>query len=234
MPCTPDTCGSSTPELKATVANFLERAEKIASHHLAGQVPTFSVNFIVDPSTGELAATEYDPQVLPEDDWLPLAARMRPIIFLENDHVSIPRLTARIEREHVLLRDQGKLKQARKDLAAWKRRGFVYKGNLDRVPSPLLPGQVQMQHVKIAAPASPASGPSRERQSTDYEYAVAYFNGSLWHGDADKRIKYDAASEQTKKHFQKCAEIRVMRAAIDIIPPLRQLIMDARADGHDF
>lgn len=54
-----------------------------------------------------------------------------------------------------------------------------------------------------------------------------------WHSDTEKSLEYQAASPHMKLHDRKCAEIRVLSAAKDIIPPLRQWILDARADGHD-
>ena len=113
--CAIPACGPSSPELKANVSNFLERAEQIANNPLAGQDARFKVQMRLDAKTGEVGATGFDMQVLPEDDWLTMAVRMRPIIFTETDDVSIPKLTKQIEAEHTLLR--GLLKPARKGLS---------------------------------------------------------------------------------------------------------------------
>lgn len=233
MSSTPEepVCGPSSPELLANVANFLERADLIARHPLAGQDAQFSVQMRLDLRTGEVGATGFDSQVLSDDDWLAMAVRMRPIIFLEDDPVSIKNLTTQIEREHPALR--GQLKQARKGLAAWKRHAFVYAGNLGGISRPLAPGEIHHQRVKIGPPGASPSGVPLEGLSTDYDYANTYLNAMLWHSDTAKSIEYQAAPEYMKQHYRKCAEIRVLSAAKDIIPPLRQWILDARADGHD-
>lgn len=224
-------CGPSSPELRANVANFLDRAEQIARNPLAGKDAQFTVQMRLDLKTGEVGATGFDPQVLPEDDWLTMAIRMRPIIFLEDDPVSIKNLTAQIEREHQPLR--GQLKGARTGLANWKRHAFVYAGNLGGVSRALEPGEVQLQEVKIGPPGGSPSGVSLDGLSTDYDYANTYLNAMVWHSDTAKSIEYQAASDYMKLHYRKCAEIRVLSAAKDIIPPLRQWILDARAAGHD-
>lgn len=224
-------CGPSTPELKANIANFLERAEEIARHPLAGQHSTFEVTFKRHPTNGEVMATGFDMRALPADDWLTMAVRMRPIIFLETDDVSIPKLTGQIEREHGLLR--GRLKECRTRLAAWKRDVFVYAGNLGGARLPLGEDEVQLRQVKIGPPGASPSGQPLDGLPSDYEYADTYLNANLWHADAAKAIEYQASSKWMKDHYRKCAEIRVLSAASDIIPPLRQWILDARSDGHD-
>ncbi|MEI3867306.1 hypothetical protein V6S02_09470 [Microbacterium sp. CCNWLW134] len=227
----PPGCGPSSVELKANVANFMERAERIAGNPLAGQDAQFTVRMRKDIQTGEISATGFDPRVLPEDDWLAMAARMRPIIFLEDDPVSLSKLTAQIEREHVALR--GRLKQARQRLSAWKRHAFVYLGNFEVAPPGLVAGEERSQQVRIGPPGRSPSGIATEGLATDFDYANTYLNAMVWHSDTNKSMEYQAASEFMKKQYRKCAEIRVLSAAKDIIPPLRQWILDARADGHD-
>lgn len=147
------------------------------------------------------------------------------------DGVSIPKLTTQIEREHKTLR--GRLKQARTGLAAWKKHAFVYAGNLDRAPSPLPADEVQVQQVRIGPPGASPSGVPLDGLMTDYDYADIYLNANVWHADVDKSVEYQAATEFIQQHYRKCAEIRVLSAAKEIIPPLRQWILDARAAGHD-
>jgi hypothetical protein len=224
--------GPSSAGLIANVANFLERAELIARNRLAGQDAQFSVQMRLDPRTGEVSATGFDPQVLPEDDWLAMAVRMRPIIFLEDDPVSIKNLTSQIEREHQSLR--GQLKDARTGLAAWKRHPFVYAGNLGGLPRSLGPDDNRRQWVKIGPAGASPSGVPLAGLSTDYDFANTYLNAMLWHSDTAKSIEYQAAPENIKQHYRKCAEIRVLSAAKDIIPPLREWILDARANGFKF
>lgn len=229
--CAFPACGPSSPELKANVTNFLDRAGQIANNPLAGQEARFKVQMSLDTRTGEVQATGFDMQVLPEDDWLTMAVRMRPIIFTETDDVSIPKLTKQIEAEHSLLR--GRLKQARKGLWEWKKHAFVYAGNLGGVQPPLEKGEVRDQYVRIGPPGQSPSGVSLDGLSTDFDYAHTYLNAMLWHSDTAKSIEYQAATPHMRLHYRKCAEIRVLSAAKDIIPPLRQWILDARADGHD-
>lgn len=209
-------CGPSSPELKANVANFLARAEQIAANPLAGKDAKFSVQMQIDLRTGEVGATGFDPQVLPEDDWLTMAVRMRPIIFLEDDPISVKNLTSQIEREHILLR--GQLKSARSGFAAWKRHPFVYAGNLSGTPRSMEPGEVRRQEVRIGPPGAPPSGVPLDGLVTDYHYANTYLNAMVWHSDTDKSIEYQQAPEYIKKHYRKRAEIRVLSAAKDIIP----------------
>ena len=224
-------CGPSSPQLRANVANFLERAEQIASNPLAGQDAQFKVQMRLNTRTGEVGATGFDMQVLPEDDWLTMAVRMRPIIFTETDDISISKLTKQIEAEHILLR--GRLKQARKGLSDWKKHAFVYAGNLGGVQPPMARGEVRDQYVRIGPPGQSPSGVSIDGLSTDFDYAHTYLNAMIWHSDTAKSIEYQAASAHMKLHYRKCAEIRVLSAAKDIVPPLRQWILDARTDGHD-
>jgi hypothetical protein len=229
--CAAPACGPSSPELKANVSNFLERAEQIANNPLAGQDARFKVLMRLDAETGEVGANGFDMQALPEDDWLTMAVRMRPIIFTETDDVSIPKLTKQIEAEHTLLR--GRLKPARKGLSEWKKHAFVYAGNLGGVQPPLKQGEVRDQYVRIGPPGRSPSGVALDGLSTDFDYAHTYLNAMLWHSDTAKSIEYQAASAHMKLHYRKCAEIRVLSAAKEIIPPLRQWILDARAAGHD-
>lgn len=235
MTTTPETstCCQSSAKLNANVENFLERAEAIANNPLAGQDATFKVQMQMDLRTGEVGATGFDPALLPEDDWLSMAVRMRPIIFTEQDPVSIPRLTSQIEAEHLELR--GRLKEARTRLAAWKKHAFVYAGNLGGGVQPPMatPGEVREQYVRVGPPGGSPSGIPTEGLTTDYVYANTYMNSLVWHSDTDKSLEYQAASPHMKLHYRKCAEIRVLSAAKDIIPPLRQWILDARTDGHD-
>jgi hypothetical protein len=235
MTTTPDasTCCQSSPELKADVANFLDRAEAIASNPLAGQDATFKVQMQMDLRTREVGPTGFDPDLLPEDDWLSMAVRMRPIIFTENDPVSIPRLTSQIEAKHEQLR--GRLKQARKGLADWKKHAFVYAGNLGGGVQPPMTraGEIREQYVRIGPPGGSPSSVPTEGLTRDYVYAHTYMNSLGWHSDTDKSMEYQAASPHMRLHYRKCAEIRVLSAAKDIIPPLRQWILDARAAGHD-
>lgn len=229
--CAVPGCGPSSPELKANVSNFLERAEQISNNPLAGQDARFKVQMRLDTKTGEIGATGFDMQSLPEDDWLSMAVRMRPIIFTETDDVSIPKLTKQIEAEHTLLR--GRLKAARSGLSEWKKHALVYAGNLGGVQPPLKEGEVRDQYVRIGPPRQSPSGVSLDGLSTDFDYANTYVNAMLWHSDTAKSIEYQAASANMRLHYRKCAEIRVLSAAKDIIPPLQHWILDARAAGHD-
>ncbi|MBK7820402.1 MAG: hypothetical protein IPJ61_04830 [Tessaracoccus sp.] len=103
--------------LKTNVANFLARAERVAASPLAVKDAKFSVQMQIDLRTGDVAATRFDAQVLPKDDWLT---------------ISVKKLTSQVECEHVLLR--GKLKPIRSGFAAWKRHPFAYAGDLGGTP----------------------------------------------------------------------------------------------------
>jgi hypothetical protein len=46
--------------------------------------------------------------------------------------------------------------------------------------------------------------------SPDYAYADAYLNANAWHSDNQKARAYQDASDDQKKHYEKCAEIRVV------------------------
>lgn len=55
MQCeTTEACGPSTDELKTNVANFMQRAEEIAEHPLAGAESTIKVTIGQDPESGAL------------------------------------------------------------------------------------------------------------------------------------------------------------------------------------
>ena len=64
-------------------------------------------------------------------------------------------------------------------------------------------------------------------RSPDYAYADAYLNANAWHSDNQKARAYQDARDDQKKHYEKCAEIRVV-SAIEIVASLRQWIIDAR------
>ncbi|HET6167791.1 MAG TPA: hypothetical protein VFE07_13255 [Marmoricola sp.] len=224
-------CGPSSDDLKANVANFMDRADTVVSHPLAEKQSTISITVTQDPETGLLVPTDFNMNNLPEEEWLYLALKMRPIIFLDDDPISIKNLTTQIEREHVPLR--GRLKDARSGLAAWRKHAFVYAVKVGEVGVPMPSGQPQVERVEIGPACASPSGVSFSELSSDYEYAQVYLNGSAWHSDTEKAKAYQDASDHMKGHYRKCAEIRVMSAATHIIRPLRQWILDARADGHD-
>lgn len=227
-----EACGPSSDELKTNVANFMERADEIAHHPLAGTNSTIKVTIGPDSVTGALVPVGFDMNLLPKADWLYLAVIMRPIISTEQDAISFNVLTNRIEREHVTLRRR--LKPGRDRLAERRKTMFVGAQQLGTVTPPQPQASTPERGLVAFGPPgqSPTSVPL-EDLSTDYEYAWEYLNANVWHADSDKAARYQASSDHIKRHYQKCAEIRTL-SATGIVLSLRQWILDARADGHDF
>lgn len=64
-----------------------------------------------------------------------LATRMRPFIFLQNDPISLAKLTSQIEREHPGFR--GKFKPFRKEFHQWLNTPIVATMTLGQVPPEL-------------------------------------------------------------------------------------------------
>lgn len=220
----------SSDDLKTAVATFMDRADKIVAHPLAGAQSTFQIIVTKDEESGN-ETVKLDRNVLPEEQWVYLATLMRSVIFLEQDPISFNVLTKLIEREHEGLR--GRLKRGRDGLKAWKKHAFIYSGRIGKAAVPFPEGQTAVAQIKVGPPGASPSGIDLERLSPDYEYANAYLNAQVWHSDNDKARLYQAASPDQKEHYRKCAEIRVI-SAINIVAQLRQWILDARADGWDF
>ncbi|MDO3397508.1 hypothetical protein QWJ41_17410 [Nocardioides sp. SOB44] len=219
----------SSDDLKTAVATFMDRADKIVAHPLAGTHSTIKIVVTQDPESGTETA-KLDRNLLPEEQWVYLATLMRSVIFLEQESISFNVLTNRIEREHEELR--GRLKAGREGLKAWKKHVFVYSGLIGEAKVPLPEGKTAIQQVNFGPPGVSPSGVDLEMLSPDYEYADAYLNAQVWHSDNAKARMYQAAGEDQKQHYRKCAEIRVI-SAIDIVAQLRQWILDARTDGWD-
>ena len=210
----------------------MERADDITGHPLAGAESTIKVTISQDPDTGALVPLSFDMNLMPRADWVYLAVLMRPIIFTEQDAISLNVLTNRIEREHQTLR--GRLKPGRDRLAAWRKAMFVGAQPIGSTEPPVPPEGISSQgFVAIGPPGQSATGIPLADLSTDYEYAWEYLNANVWHADNDKAARYQASSDHIKQHYQKCAEIRTL-SATGIVLSLRQWLSDARAAGHDF
>lgn len=93
----------SSDDLKTAVTTFMERADKIVAHPLAGTQSTIKIVVAKDPESGTESA-KLDRNLLPEEQWVYLATLMRSVIYLEQDSISFNVLTNRIEREHEELR----------------------------------------------------------------------------------------------------------------------------------
>lgn len=225
-------CGPSSADLKTAITSFLQRANDVDQHPLGHSQSTINVRMRLDLKTGMIQPVGYDSNMLPKFDVMSLATVMRPIIWLETEPISYNVLTKRIEREHAELR--GRLKLGRTRFAAWKKHVFAYGAPLDLSPPPPPPAdQDGPVRGHIGPPGVIPSGTSPDDVSTDYQYADAYLNACVWHSDNDKAALYHQANDFMKEHYQKCAELRTLSAA-EIVLSLRQWILDARADGHDF
>jgi hypothetical protein len=228
---TAGSCGPSSNDLKVDIANFLERAEKIANSPLAGQDPYFEVEMRRYARTRETGPVRLHAAPIPEDQWLALASWMRPIIFVERDRIHVTKLASEIGRHHALLRADTKSRSS--GFMAWKDNSLVYPGDFGASTQQPLAGDAAVWKVPLVPPATPRKGPAPHGERTDYNYADTYWNGHVWHSDTDKAAEYLNADEATKVHYRKCAESRVLSAAVRIIEPMRQWILKVREEGHD-
>jgi hypothetical protein len=189
-----------------------------------------TVTFEVDEEKRELRPGSFSFDHVEKVSWQYLALRMRPIIFLEREPINFHVLRKRIGREHP---DLGKmLTGAKKQFQAWEKR--VYFGLQDMGPAstPLPDGETQLTGVFVGPVGTLPEGTRDEDLVSDAYYADVFFNGQMWHSDAEKIAEYQAASPNMRAHYEKCAEIRTL-TAVHLIRNLRQFILDARAGGHD-
>lgn len=225
-------CGPSTPALKIDVANFMERANKVMAHPLGAAESFFRLAMRLDHRTGEFYSVGFEEPPRSEAEWQTLALAVRPIIFTDTDATSFNVLTKRIEREHVLLR--GQLKKARQELKDWKKYVYIAAEPIGTLASdPPRPMYPPNQMFEPGPNGKWQSSVNITGMSTDYDYADAYLNGMVWHGDNDKAAAYQSARDEMKVHYVKCAELRVIASTLHV-RNLRQWVLDARAAGHDF
>lgn len=225
-------CGPSTPGLKTDVANFMERANKVIAHPLGAAESSFRLAMRLDHRTGEFYSVGFEEPPRPEAEWQTLALAVRPIIFTDTDATSFNVLTNRIEREHVRLR--GQLKKARQELKAWKKYVYIAAEPIGTPASdPPRPMYPPNRMLKLGPNRQWVSSVDITEMGTDYDYANAYLNGMVWHGDSDKAAAYQSARDEMQVHYVKCAELRVISATL-YVRNLRQWVLDARAAGHDF
>src|SRR5437868_2468145 len=92
--------GRSSAELKTRVGNFMRRADAILAHPLAQSNPMLSMTMSVDVTSGEVVSASLDHKNVPVSDLVYVATLMRPIIYLQDDPISLCKLTGRIEHEH--------------------------------------------------------------------------------------------------------------------------------------
>ncbi|QNN53578.1 hypothetical protein [Nocardioides mesophilus] len=222
-------CGPTSAELRTSIASFMQRADEVRAHPLGGKNSTFKVTMSRNVVTGETKPVGLGTNPLPKADWIYLAVLIRPIVFAEQEPISFNVLTKRIEREHIRLR--GRLKMVRDGVAAWRKHTFVgpqVLGSGEPLEAPQEP-----ESILVALGFGATDDGPKTELSNDYIFAWEYLNANVWHADADKAARYQASSDEIKRHYAKCAEIRTLNAT-GLVLQLQQWILDARADGHDF
>lgn len=221
-------CGPSSPELRTSVANFMDRADEIRAHPLGGKHSSFKVTMAKNLNTGEVKPVGLKLNHLPKEQWTYLAVLVRPIVFAEKEPINLNVLTKRIEWEHPLLR--GRLKMVRDDFKRWRKHMFVGRQQLGSTATPTPPTGLESIQKALGVPDP---NDRADEVSNDYQFAWEYLNANVWHADLDKSERYQASIPYIKEHYAKCAEIRVL-SATQFALELQNWLLDARADGHDF
>lgn len=237
-PTTPISGLPSSPELKARIVDFMERADELLAHELAHYQAPFTLNVTMCESTGGVLGVELDHRLLDKGKLVYFATIQRPILWTESEPIYITELISALGKEHPNLRPHcGKIADVFKD---WKNRLFI--GTKSGVSDPenhQLPPSEDRSWKITNVHMSPVGTPFPEDQFVeapmvdDMYYAKVYLNGFVWHNDAPKTAEYRAATELEQLHYRKCAEIRVFSGLQMVIKPVHQFFLDARTVGED-
>lgn len=202
----------------------MSRAEAILTHPLARTEVQFKL-LITESKTGQVTKVEIEPSTMPEEALIYLATKMRPIIFLDQDPISLSKLTSTIEREHPAIR--GTLKPLRSSLETWKKQIYFAMTMVDA------DDDKNREQVWVGPAGTVPEWFDPSETATDFYYANVYFNSEVWHGDTNKALEYQAATPIMQAHIVRCAEARTI-GAIHHISRLYEWILQAREVGADF
>lgn len=219
---------ASSDDLRSNIANFMQRADRVAAHPLTGApIPIMTIG----PGPDDPGPV-IDVQEPPEESWAYLALVLRPIVFIHQEPISIHLLTNAIRREHVDLR--GALQPIKDAFTWWQTTvqfAFQDLGPADQPRHDQAPLVTGAWHAPVGTPLP--DGSQLADMVTDYQLADVYLNGCLWHSDTQKFQKYQEATVFMKAIMAKSAELRT-RTAAPFALALRSFITERRTEGYDF
>ena len=208
----------STPELQLAVSRFMSRAEDVLGHPLAGTTSNILLTLKADPATGKVVGADFEPNLQDKNSWGFLATMLRPLIFLTNDDGSVGRLMNLMKRDHPLLRGHG-LEEIKKGISSWRKQPII--AVQDFGPVEKAEGEPAQGNVTTLWTGKPGTRPESfdvDQLTPDFELADVYFNGRMWHADAEKVDEFERASPGMQKLMAKCAEVRTLGGAMGAIP----------------
>jgi hypothetical protein len=224
---------ASSDDLKGRVVDFMERAEELLSHPMAGYTAPFTLNVTASQSTGEILSYELDHRLLDKEVLVYFATIARPMLFTESEPIYIPKLIAAVGHEHpALIPMCGAMSKLSKD--EWRNRVFIgLKTSTTPVNEPTEGWTLTNVRTAPSGTAFPDDEMSELPMIEDYEFTKLYLNGFVWHNDSDKILGYRQASQLMQLHYRKCTEIRVFGGLQLVIKPIHQFFLHARAAGED-
>lgn len=222
----------TSPDLKARIVDFMERASELLDHEMASYRPPFMDGF-VNADTGQVTITGINTNLLPKETLVYFAALVRPILFTESEPIYFPKLVAAVGQEHEALRPH--TAQLADLWKSWSTRLFIGMQQWEVPEGQRIADGPRMVNAWMAPVGTPLpAGTDEAEMVQDFYYARVYLNGFVWHNDSLKTAEYRAADEQMQIHYRRCAEIRVFSGLQMVIKPLHQYFLDTRAIGEDF
>jgi len=215
------------PSPAARLHLFLDRAERIAAHPLGIHDPRVGVNFSLHFDENGMPR-RIDVNPADPAGWKELGNLIRPIIYLEDEPVSINGILNLVSQLDETQRPR--VDALRKVLRSW--RTTMYWGT-QTVPGPegikldLVPEEptiIAMHLLEVGDDRiQELLDEHPEPMVPDYSLAETYFYGELWHANADQALELAAASPFRLADYIKAAEVRTTHsvpyilAAADIV-----------------
>jgi hypothetical protein len=211
----------------------MSRAEEVSQHPLFEDEPKISISLAYDNKTRELVGGTVDMNHADKYHWTNLATLIRPIIFLENDPISLVGFINQISKEHVDLRPP--LKNGKLKYVKWQQTPLMYTVSETEKPArqKSREGGHSVDFLSVGEAGRVPPGWDFSKSVSDIEYAKIYLNGKLFHADSDKSKIFDKASALLKSTMIKCAELRTIHS-LPFIEGARLFILDSREKGYDF
>lgn len=215
----------------------MDRAGRVLEHPLAGITPRLAVRVEHDPETGANIPYELVGSTTSRDSWEYLATLLRPIIFLENDSISVGRFTGLLEREHPPLR--GSLKPFRKSFREWRDNvNFSMERTMVLGAPPLpetTPGgrEQQFSGFKMGKPYRLSRSDLLDGRQSDWDLALKFLNTWLWHADTKTAAEFGNDPPEVLLMMSHAAEIRAI-SSVRLVRWLADYVEGCRSVGYDF
>lgn len=225
----------SSPDLKARIVDFMERADELLGHELAEYKAPFQLSVTTDQ--GKVVDYELDYQLVDKEKLVYFATMERPILWVK-DPIYVTKLVEAIRQEHPKLQPHcGRINTLFKH---WQKRVFIgtKTGVIDRGTQQLAPPDEDWKLTNVWTAPAGTPFPDDEMADAplvaDMYYANIYLNGFVWHSDSEKTAEYRAAKPVEQLHYRKCADLRVFSGLQMVIKPIHDFFVDARTVGEDF